>query len=116
MSRAEFDVIAERHRQISEEGWTPEHDDKINKAGDMSMAAAIYAANAASEMMADRSSSQLDGAMARIARRFIIVCWPWSVERWKPKDVRRDLVRAAALIIAEIERIDREKARKEARP
>jgi hypothetical protein len=27
---------------------------------------------------------------------------------WKPKDRRRDLVRAAALIIAEIERLDRD--------
>lgn len=33
--------------------------------------------------------------------------WPWQRKWWKPKDPRRDLVRAGALIIAEIERIDR---------
>ena len=35
--------------------------------------------------------------------------WPasWSTDWWKPKTPRRDLVRAAALLIAEIERIDR---------
>lgn len=33
--------------------------------------------------------------------------WPWGSSWWKPKDPRRDLVRAGALILAEIERIDR---------
>ena len=35
--------------------------------------------------------------------------WPiaWEDKWWKPKNPRRDLVRAAALIIAEIERLDR---------
>jgi hypothetical protein len=37
--------------------------------------------------------------------------WPWSVQWWKPKDRRRDLVRAGALIVAEIERLDRAAAR-----
>ena len=33
--------------------------------------------------------------------------WPWNEAAWKPKDARRDLVRTAALIVAEIERLDR---------
>jgi hypothetical protein len=33
--------------------------------------------------------------------------WPWADKDWKPKDRRRDLIRAAALIVAEIERLDR---------
>jgi hypothetical protein len=33
--------------------------------------------------------------------------WPWPPEWWKPCDRRANLVRAAALLIAEIERIDR---------
>jgi hypothetical protein len=33
--------------------------------------------------------------------------WPWHDDWWKPKDRRRDLIRAAALIVAEIERLDR---------
>jgi len=36
------------------------------------------------------------------------IAWPWDPKWWKPKDRRRDLVRAAALIIAEIDRHDRE--------
>ncbi|SUU02078.1 Uncharacterised protein [Acinetobacter baumannii] len=34
--------------------------------------------------------------------------WPWDDCYWKPKSPRQDLVRAAALLIAEIERLDRE--------
>lgn len=37
--------------------------------------------------------------------------WPFPPRSWKPKDRRRDLVRAAALLVAEIERLDREAAR-----
>ncbi len=33
--------------------------------------------------------------------------WPWSSKWWKPKDRRRDLVRAGALIVAEIKRLER---------
>ena len=33
--------------------------------------------------------------------------WPWDAEWWKPTDRRRDLVKAGALILAEIERLDR---------
>ena len=33
--------------------------------------------------------------------------WPWVRRWWKPTDRRRDLVKAGALILAEIERLDR---------
>ncbi len=33
--------------------------------------------------------------------------WPWAEEWWKPINPRRNLVKAAALILAEIERLDR---------
>jgi hypothetical protein len=33
--------------------------------------------------------------------------WCYRPAWWKPKDPRRDLIRAAALIVAEIERLDR---------
>ena len=37
--------------------------------------------------------------------------WPWGASWWKPGDPRRMLVKAAALILAEIERLDRAAAR-----
>ena len=33
--------------------------------------------------------------------------WPWDGNRWKPSTPRNDLIKAAALLIAEIERLDR---------
>lgn len=33
--------------------------------------------------------------------------WPWKGTHWVPRDPRSDLVRAAALIIAQIEQLDR---------
>ena len=35
----------------------------------------------------------------------------WSRDWWKPKNRRHDLVRAAALLIAEIERLDRQETK-----
>lgn len=85
------EIGAERERQRAEEGWTPEHDDTHGK-GEMALAAGCYALNAAPERFADG---------------VVPIFWPWAREWWKPKTRRRDLVRAAALIVAEIERIDR---------
>lgn len=85
------DVLAERARQISAEGWTPEHDD-ANSDGEMAQAAACYALNAAGW-----KTEALRG------------CWPikWMAAWFKPTDHRRDLVKSGALILAEIQRLDR---------
>ena len=99
LSRAASDVLAERERQQSAEGWTPEHDN-AHVNGQMALAAACYAANS----MLRPDQNELDRYReAELRRRF----WPWHASWWKPKDSRRDLVRAGALIIAEIERLDR---------
>lgn len=82
------DVLAERERQKAVEGWTQEHDD-AHEDGDLARAAACYALSAARYDTIHRSN-----------------IWPWSREWWKPSSPRRDLVKAAALILAEIERID----------
>lgn len=87
------DVIAERLRQIGDEGWTAEHDDEHGD-GSMAIAAACYA---------------LPPGMRQMTEMSCPWGWPWSPEWWKPKDRRKDLVRAAALLLAEIERMDRTK-------
>lgn len=94
-SAAVIDVLAERIRQVEAEGWTAEHDDAHNK-GQMAMAAACYALYAAP-------------LPEQHARHF----WPWDWKWWKPSDQRRDLVKAGALILAEIERLDRAALRME---
>lgn len=87
------DIIAERQRQIFDEGWTLDHDDR-HDGGDLARAAACYAFNAS-------------GASESRASQMLNLCWPWSTNWWKPTDHRRNLVKAGALILAEIERLDR---------
>lgn len=82
------DVIAERQRQVEAEGWTPEHDDEHSE-GQMAAAAVCYAFTAV------RSP------------HYIGHIWPWSSDWFKPTSKRRNLVKASALILAEIERLDR---------
>lgn len=94
-SRAMHDVIAERQRQVTDEGWSAKHDD-THRDGQMATAAACYAVFEPARII---SPSFTDWA---------VDCWPWSYEWFKPSDRRRNLVKAAALMIAEIERLDRE--------
>lgn len=89
-----FAIIAERDRQIRKEGFDRFHDDHHGE-GELAMAAACYAEN----------SVDPDGSTNPVP-----ALWPWNDSWWKPSDRRRDLVKAGALILAEIERLDRESA------
>lgn len=92
--QAWLDVQAERRRQVEAEGWTPEHDDE-HSHGQMARAAACYALAG--------SSAPNDGTAALL----VSLAWPWDEQWWKPTSTRRDLVKACALALAEIERLDR---------
>lgn len=85
-----LDVIAERQRQQSVEGWMPEHDDE-HCNGELAMAAVCYINETGT---VNRNGGKPWG-------------WPWDASWWKPNARRRNLVKAGALILAEIERIDR---------
>lgn len=90
LTPAARDVLAERARQISAEGWTPERDDQYVH-GDLATAAGCYAMWTLAYPAGDP-----------------VHYWPWPKEWWKPSaDRRRNRVKAAALLLAEIERIDR---------
>ena len=86
-----LDVIAERQRQKAVEGWTSEHDDKYGKS-QLLWASSCYVLNTIQPF------------------NRIPMDWPWAPEWWKPTNPRRDMVKAGALILAEIERIDRQEA------
>ncbi len=110
MTKAAHDVIDERLRQRDVEGWTPEHDDDHNQ-GQLGRAALSYVA-AASITTALTAANYaagppLDGMGHAIS-------WPWDPRWWKPGSSRRMLVKAAALILAEIERLDRLEAKSSA--
>lgn len=96
-TQAAIDLISERIRQISAEGWTPEHDDQ-HKNGELPLAAGLYA------ISAGFASKYLEGETKTCP---VPDGWPWAQKWWKPANARRDLVKAGALILAEIERLDR---------
>lgn len=81
MSKAMIDVLSERYRQVHVEGYDENHDAQFCD-GMLTDAAVCYIWN--------------DSAN-----------WPWEIESYKPKNRRSNLIRAAALIIAEIDRMDR---------
>lgn len=86
-----LDVISERQRQRAVEGWTSEHDDAYQNS-ELADAAACYAINAHNQGFSTPAH------------------WPWAPDWWKQSGPRRDLVKAGALILAEIERIDRQES------
>lgn len=88
-------IAEERARQVSKEGWTPEHDDDHDN-GSLAAVAAQYALIAREQVLGDKGPFAPTPGL-----------WPWDVEWFKPKDSIRNLVRAGALIAAEIDRIQR---------
>lgn len=87
-TQAARDVLAERQRQIKNEGWTRAHDDE-HVDGSLAAAAACYA------------------VVSVPSRRGEVPVSLWPRSWWKPSNARRNLVKAAALILAELERLDR---------
>ncbi len=90
-------IAAERHRQIDVEGWTPEHDDE-HKDGELGEVAMHY----------------IDVAYAVLKNisdwKRVPFGWPWDKKWWKPSpDPIRNLVKAGALLCAEIDRLQRSK-------
>ncbi|HJS83563.1 MAG TPA: hypothetical protein VJ742_12090 [Nitrososphaera sp.] len=92
-------ISEERTRQIEAEAWSLEHDQKTNLDEQLRWAAACYL---------------LSGRLT-IEDRDVVDCfWPWEPFWWKPGDEVRNLVKAGALIAAEIDRIQRTEALKSA--
>lgn len=101
-AKAIMDVFRERHRQQHEqagEGFTAEHDDRHAK-GELVAAAVCYVLSQCKRLTM--------GMLVDVVNRI----WPFEV-KWLAKGHgdRRSLVIAAALLIAEIERLDRAAAR-----
>lgn len=94
------EIADERLRQMQVEGYSSRSDD-YHSQGQMAGAAACYAKHTNARGWVFKSNPedyQCEPASGS---------WPWDEQHWKPKSPREDLVRAAALIVAEIERLDR---------
>lgn len=106
-------IAAERERQVTAEGWTLEHDER-HKAGQLADAAACLAAT---EPIFVRREQSEQNRRYSVGTTFVT---PWPHEThtgrgesfsgpWRrPETDRiRDLVKAGALIAAEIDRLQR---------
>ncbi|MFN7178349.1 hypothetical protein [Hyphomonas sp.] len=88
-------MLRERRRQIVAEGFDPQADDRYTD-GQLARAAARYA---------------VWNILPETGRAMIVWLWPFAAGWFKPRTHRENLVRAGALILAEIERLDRKAAR-----
>lgn len=94
--------MAERQRQVKKENYSVIHDDRY-LGNELALAAAAYALP---EGLRPTRRAPTPGGTGMHIVPYI---WPidWDPRWWKPGLRRRDLVKAAALLLAEIERMDR---------
>ena len=91
-------IAEERQRQIEKYGWTKEHDAQ-HADNELAVAAASYAMpEGARTFMRTQDGNYLP------------IFWPFKAKWWKPcpHDRVRELVKAGALIAAEIDKIQNE--------
>ncbi len=86
-------IQQERDRQIAK-GHTLDDDLASNKPGDCALGAAAMLAQAGTMM---RDPTAVAGATAP-------TLWPWT-DGWNPGTTEEELVKAGALIVAELERL-----------
>lgn len=99
MSGAEM-IARERQRQVTAEHWTPDHDDE-HAHGELAMAAIAYVLSASDGGLHLSWNDLSDAPTVPDS------WWPWPIGFKSDADPVRDLVKAGALIAAEIDRIMR---------
>ncbi len=96
MERVLQDIKRKRQRQVVVHGWSRRHDDEEHNDGSLATAAIPYIQSA---------NRQLLG----LTDEELQVYWPWAEGDPNLNQPRRELLlNAAALLVAEIERLDRQ--------
>lgn len=95
-------ILAERHRQIEVEGFTPQHDLRHDDEMALANAAGCYVQAAIMTEYGELGQNLIN----HLSTGGLLPRWPWSPEDWKPTgDAIRDLEKAGALIAAEIDHL-----------
>lgn len=103
VSQGAIDILEERQRQIEVEGYSEEHDDEHTNF-------ALCRAGAAYSIAA--SGVWRGSGITSIMSKPIYFPKEWDFKP-DPVDQRKNLVKAAALILAEVERLDRKRDKNE---
>lgn len=93
-------ITEERQRQVSQEGWTPSHDDDM-RHGQLAAAALTYTD---AHLIRENYNESL---VPRMICDVMMQRWPWDEQSFKTTNSIRDLTKAGALIAAEIDRLQR---------
>lgn len=96
-----YDEVTAEVAHVHEEDHKRSSDYDVFKMGELAGAAACYLMQGVN--IGDQSLSERVAVLVRDL-------WPWATHYWKPKNRRQDLIRAAALIQLEVERLDRKVA------
>lgn len=108
VSKAIKDVVSERNRQKNEEFYSDAQDDSyVNN--ELTRASASYVNHVVGRSWIHLSKPSV------YQSEIVPDLWPWSEQSWKPKSPRQDLVRATALLLADIDRLDRQELSSEDR-
>lgn len=111
------EIADERWKQITRESYTLDHDDRL-VSGELASGAAAYCLSAASRNSIDGfaavqvHAAAIPGTSVDAIRK----AWRRNISVFKPTYPRRDLIKAGAMIVAEIGRIDRASAKRAEKP
>lgn len=92
-------VLAERIRQVEEEGWTPGHDDQERREGQLAAAGASYAL-----AVHQKALTHVRTGVLSVKPSAAHPSWPFSPLAWRPATLRRMTVKGTALVLAELAR------------
>jgi hypothetical protein len=99
-SRGLADVVGERLEQVFKHGFTPDHDSH-HKPEDLPLASLTYLEDGVSKLLGGNGVRR-DGNHLSPE---VPASWPWR-DLFRPTDARTNLVKAAAFLIAAIDRLD----------
>lgn len=102
-------ISAERERQISKEKFTANHDD-AHDARELANASRAYLKHYCHRAWVWTNELGMPGIVDGVAsyrEEKPPGEWPWNDEDWKPKSPIDDLIKAGALIAAELDRLQR---------
>ncbi|MDF2381340.1 hypothetical protein JMG10_07680 [Nostoc ellipsosporum NOK] len=100
-------IAEERQRQIDKKGYCQTHDQDHDKA-ELASAAAAYTTSYVVNTQAKASEDKITRRRLAVMNTSIGLIWPFHGGEFKPnyENPIRDLIKAGALIVAEIERIE----------